>query len=438
MKKLAYLLTLTSTIFATVTGWQTPSIINSSVSGTPTGFGLNIDASGNGVVLFGTNTPSLNASAGTIITDIDAGTTLSAPCGIGISGTASFTALWLDTSDVLHTRPFTFAGTLGERTQLATGVSGNPAAFPQIHSTPAGNMYAVFSPSAENALLARYYTASTDTWASQFPIVSDNINGTAFTVNAGNILLATWVNDGNSLRAVFFDGSTEQGSEKGITNSVDTNSSPSVAAQVKTTDTGGLFLAAYKHTDGGAYANVHSETLTDEWEGEEKLSGVGETVVDGQISCVMSPAGNGLVAWRVDDNTLRAAIYLASIGEFSATSTLVEGVDTIGGLASGSDGTFTITYDTTENSVKVHKSITITPPSTVASPLTIWTATSTNVSGPLLAINPRGTVGVSAWIDNGTSIYKTISIGTGNHGASSGNLFRKGKNALRLKSKPYR
>ena len=150
-------------------------------------------------------------------------------------------------------------------------------------------------------------------------------------------------------------------SEIEISGNASTSSAISVAAQVPATDTAGMFLAAFKHTDNGAYANVHSSDTSGNWAGQQKISESGETVENNEIKCAMAPNGNGLIVWKNSDSNLRGVFYSAASNTYSEVLTLDDGIDNIGNVQAGSDSTLTVVYNTTPDTAKVYRSITVTP-----------------------------------------------------------------------------
>ena len=211
MKKLAYLLTLTSTMFAAVTGWNTPTIVNGSVSGSPTSpFYTAIDASGNAVTLFKSGT-TLNASTNGIITDIATGTTLDVPLGVAVGSTGSFMSIWnVDSTAIIHARPFTFAGTLGTRTQISgsSNIVDDPP--PQIAADPAGNFLAAWTTDDGGGSVtyeARYYTASSTTWGSIITVSNDDTYESIGIASDGlGTFLTAWRSDEGNFNSRFITG----------------------------------------------------------------------------------------------------------------------------------------------------------------------------------------------------------------------------------------
>ncbi|MDN3507665.1 MAG: hypothetical protein P0S94_01950 [Simkaniaceae bacterium] len=440
MKRILCTLTATASIFSSITSWDAATQINTTVEGTPQNVATAIDASGNGAALYNIigDSAQLVVSVDTIIEDVDGGETITAPINI-LSGSASpFMAVWsVEDTTAIKARTITSAGTLGTVETLATE---NLTTQVTSASTPAGNFLVAWGTSGgfpPQSIRGKHYNGSAGTWGDIITINGAiNLTSMQSVGDASGTFLVVGQDSSDDLQSHFITNGTTASSAIEI-GPAEASALISLAAQTKATDTAGQFLVAYPNTADGVSAAVHSATPSGAW-GTPVVVGASTTPAENSIKCALTPNGNGLVIWKNGDSELEGAIYQAQEDAFDPKETIIDGVDEIINVQAGSDNTFTIIFTTTNDSeLKVFYSVNVTPTGGVSSPVLVFTGPSTNFGSNSFSINPRGTRGIGSWIFDDDAVFKVLSSATsGNHGASSGNLFR--KSGLRPMRRPYR
>ena len=454
MKKvLLTALTLTSMTFADIT-WQTA--VEQSLSPAPSSSNQNLvtaDAAGNVLntitYLSGGSpiiTTSIHAASGTswgALSNLN--TTNKAGLKAFPGATNQFVVVISDiVANTFTSRTISTTGTVGSaKTVAGTTVSPTPA-ITAVAAGPTGNAILAFASNNAQVSYNAIYTASSDSWTVN-PTSTDQgttiIQHVAAADSGGNYMLAADLLAGEGKYAVKIGSNnltTYTAFDTGIT-----DGSLSLAAQVKETDTDGLFLLAYIKSNN-VFAQIKaagsSTSLTD----LGQISTTGDTL-DTFTRSAMNKNGDGVVAWITDDSKLIAAKYSASSNTFADPITIETDANGLANVTSDSNGDFHIFYEVGTGSVVTMTSVTMSSTSsTWNTPVTVYAnASGADIANAVASGNPRGTKMGYVW-DIDTSLehfaaFGSVSASGGNHGApSAGGLFRKGKSGLRPGRKPYR
>ncbi|MDN3507667.1 MAG: hypothetical protein P0S94_01960 [Simkaniaceae bacterium] len=443
-------LALTSMSFADIT-WQTTEELITP-AGT-VGITLTTDTAGNTINVITYSDPgpplplittSIHTASGTSWGTLsDLGTTLRLGLTSFAGATDQFVVVLGNASNgALTSKTIPVSGTAGtEKTITNIETSATPARTP-VAAGPSGNAILGFASSSAQTSYNAIYTASSDSW---------EVNPTS-TDHGATIVQALAAADagGNYGIAVYLDGGEGKVAWKIGTNDLTsygqfdtgiTEESLSLAAQVKSTDSDGLFLLTYIKSNN-VYAQVKAAGTSTTLDDIGQISTTGDTL-EVETFAAMNKNGDGIVTWLTDDSRLIGAKYLASTNTFTTPTTIATNAEFIVNATADSNGDFHVFYEAAEGLIITMTSASMSSTSsTWNTPVAAYAnASGAEIESAAASGNPRSTKFGFAWAIS-TSLEHFATFGSvpsnSNHGASGGNLFRKGKYNLRPGRKPYR
>ena len=318
----------------------------------------------------------------------------------------------------ITSRTVSTAGSVGSAVNAVTSSTADLSSNAQVAAPPNGAAMLIYLQTTSQTNFS-VYTPSSNSWSTPTALQNTlTVESQRVAADAGGNYGVTIVDNSQVGRASFKIGSNSFSTLTQFDTGV---LETSIAAQVKATDTDGLFLVAYSKTDNRVYAQLKAAGSS------TSLTDLGEISSSAEMSegvqAAMNKNGDGVVAWNTD-STLIAAKYSAATNTFSSPVSVANDA-TLLSITSDSSGNFHLFYDT---ATTVYSTTMNAGASTWSDPVTITTS-ATDVREGSGSTNPRAAKASLAFFNDGNQFITSFgSTTSSNHGAAAGSTFTRSRN----------